>query len=66
MMTEREYINTMNLAKVRIAAQILRDYIPSDADHDQKCDEAVAAIARLCRALEGCVAEASIPTPHAP
>lgn len=55
-MTENEYIETTNLCKARIAAQVLRDYLSMGKKYDKHADDARIALAKLCDALENRVA----------
>lgn len=46
-MTEQEYIDATNLAKVRAAKQIFRDILPSRDTEERHFSKALAAISNL-------------------
>lgn len=54
-MTEQEYIDATNLAKVRAAISILRDYLPLDAKHDSAFKDSVKKLYELQDALSSIV-----------
>ena len=51
-MTEQEYVDATNLCRARLAAQVMREYLPQGDDHDSHAVDAAKALAKLCDSLE--------------
>lgn len=55
-MTEKEYINATNLAKVRSAKNVLRDYYPMNAREEKAWQSAMNAMCKIEERLTRIVA----------
>lgn len=46
-MTEREYINTTNLVRIRLAMNVLRDFLAMSSEEEARQVEAMRAMSKI-------------------
>lgn len=51
-MNENDYINATNLAKLRIALNVLKDVLPMNGTEESYVSEAMKLVSSLCADLE--------------